>query len=73
MKRLRVSLASALLASTLAGCGGGIQEGMATGEPGQDFKDLLEKQGKMMQMTKYGEKAATAKTKAEMEKQKTGP
>jgi hypothetical protein len=73
MKRFRVALASVFLVSVLAGCGGGIEEGMATGEPTQEFKDQLEKQGKMMQMAKYGEKAATAKTKAALEKQKTGP
>ncbi|HZW29061.1 MAG TPA: hypothetical protein VFF52_00035 [Isosphaeraceae bacterium] len=61
MNRIRVSLASALLSSMIAGCGGGgIQEGMATGEPSQAFKDSLEQQGKFMQMQRLGEKKAAA-------------
>jgi hypothetical protein len=76
MKRFGVMLASAFLASIIAGCTGpGIEEGMGKGEPGADFKNLLETQGKMMQTSGAGEKKAAAKLKelGGTEKPKTGP
>jgi hypothetical protein len=74
MRRFRVWLAAAFLGSMVAGCGGGgIQEGMATGEPSQEFKDDLERMGKLMQTTGGGEKKAAAKLKEQLEKPKTGP
>jgi hypothetical protein len=77
MKHIRVVVASALLSSLILGCGGGgIQEGMGTGEPGKDFKDSLEQQGKFMQMQRLGEKKAAAalnKSPSPEPAKKTGP
>jgi hypothetical protein len=73
MKRLGARLGAAFLASSIAGCtGAGIEEGMAKGQPSQEFQDDIDQMGKLMQTSKYGEKKAAAKVKQVMEQPKTG-
>lgn len=59
MKRFGIVIASSAMAALLAGCGGGIQEGMPTGEDAGSpvpagLQKMMEQNGKDMQIKTQG-------------------